>query len=232
MENSFRFKQFEVSNGKSALKVGTDAVLLGAAMTLRPCDRTLLDIGTGTGVIALMAAQRCQGRITGIDIDAPSVEEAAGNFAASPWAERLRAERISLAEFHPAGRYDVIFSNPPYYDNSLKNPGVRESLARHVESLSPGDIFSFASEWLERDGRLSLISPAESEKSLLRTAASFGLHPFRLLRIRTVGGKPCRRVISEFGRERVECAEESLVLQDGNRRTDAYRKLTEDFYLQ
>ena len=231
MESSFRFRQFEVRNGKSALKVGTDAVLLGAAMTLLSGDRELLDIGTGTGVIALMAAQRCGGRITGIDIDALSSEEAEENFKTSPWADRLRAENVPLSDFHPDRVYDVIFSNPPYYDNSLKNPGERESIARHTGALSIGDICSFASDRLAEDGRLSIIYPSESERMLVRTAASFGLFPFRIIRIRTTETKPFRRVIAEFGRCRGMCAEESLTLQRGGRRTEEYRKLTEDFYL-
>lgn len=231
MANSFRFKQFEVKNGKSALKVGTDAVLLGAAMTLLPEDRTLLDIGTGTGVIALMAAQRCGAGIIGIDIDSPSAEEAAENFSLSPWAGRLRAENAALASFRPPHKFDLIFSNPPYYDNSLLNPDARESAARHTESLSYREIAAFASEWLEEEGRLSLILPFDCKPMVLRTAASFGLFPFRAINIKTTARKPFRRVILEFSRRRAECAESELVLQDGNARTAQYSELTEDFYL-
>ena len=318
MEEFFRFKQFSVRNRDSALKVGTDAVLLGAAMTLFPspvrigpdascppsisdfsacscpsdspgpsgkselavgygsysgfvfsdspnsvvcpgfsgnyslpnnsgspvkCSpsgysfRRLLDVGTGTGVIALMAAQRLSGhyglpagpvgksddgvedlvsdglsqnrylceapfQIDAIDVDAPSVAEAAWNFEHSPWSTRLSARCCPLQEFRPAEPYDLIFSNPPYYDNSLLNPSGRESGARHTLSLSYRDLCAFASENLLPDGRLSLILPADKEKELIRTAASFGLHPFRLLRIRTTAAKPYRRLIAEFSRLR------------------------------
>lgn len=234
MESSFKFKRFEVENRKSALKVGTDAVLLGAAMTLRDTDSFLLDIGTGTGVIALMAAQRLESSrpfIEAIDIDGASAEEAAQNFAASPWSGSLRAENTALSDYSPDRRFDCIFSNPPYYDNSLRNPDEREAVARHTDSLSSADICTFASEHLTWEGRLSLILPAESEKSLMRTAASFGLFPFRIIRIRTTPAKPFKRLIAEFSRSRGAVLEEVLVLMDAGARSREYSKLTESFYL-
>ena len=234
MESSFKFKRFEVSNLKSALKVGTDAVLLGSAMTLRETDRFLLDIGTGTGVIALMAAQRLESSrpfIEAIDIDGASAEEAEQNFAASPWPDSLRAVRTSLADYAPDRSFDCIFSNPPYYDNSLRNPDEREAQARHTDSLSFAEICAFASEHLTGDGRLSLILPAGSEKALMRTAASFGLFPFRIIRVRTTPAKPFKRLIAEFSRSRGAVSEEVLVLMDAGARSPQYSKLTESFYL-
>lgn len=237
-DSIFRFKRFEVHNIDSALKVGTDAVLLGAAMTILPTDGLLLDIGTGTGVIALMAAQRLSDiaggrdfRIDAIDIDAPSAREAARNFEESPWGHALSASHIALESFAPAGQYDLIFSNPPYYDNSLLNPDAREAAARHTESLSYRDICSFASEWLGLEGRLSLILPYECGHMLKRTAASFGLYPFRTIAVRTTAAKPPRRLIAEFGRVRAVPEESMLTLQDGASRTQEYDSLTEDFYL-
>lgn len=235
-EEVFRFRRFNVRNCASALKLGTDAVLLGAAMTLKPTDRRLLDIGTGTGVIALMAAQRLSdlgsdAAIDGIDIDAPSAEEAAANFVGSPWSGMLHAECVSLQDYRPSAGFDLIFSNPPFYDNSLQNPDHRESVARHTEALSYRDICAFASGQLREDGRLALILPSEVETSLLRTAASFGLFPFRIIHIRTTARKAPRRIITEFSRTRNECLREELVLQDGPIRTAEYNKLTENFYL-
>lgn len=247
--SEFRFKRFSVKQDRAALKVGTDAVLLGAAMTLPPKspvpDRPLriLDIGTGTGVIALMAAQRIERdfAITAIDIDGPSVEDALENFGASPWADGLDAECISLQDFSGGcGEFDLIFSNPPFYDNSLRNPSERESAARHTTDLSWRDILAFAAEHLRKPdsgkgtdgGTLSLILPAEEEKRLLRTAASFGLFPFRLVRISTVPTKPSRRLIAEFGFLRSGCiAEESLILQDNKKISAEYSALTKEFYL-
>ncbi len=228
----FRFRHFEVRNHDSALKVGTDAVLLGAAMTILPSDRTALDIGTGTGVIALMAAQRSMKcRITGIDIDRASADEAALNFKSSTWADRLTAFCTPLSGLEPDGKFDLIFSNPPYYDSSLKNPDPREAAARHTETLSYRDILAFAADWLDTGGRLSMIIPAESLRDLRRCAASFGLYPFRLLQVRTVASKPVRRVIAEFSTVRKEEKTEFLTLSEGGAKTEDYRHLTEDFYL-
>ncbi len=237
-ESIFRFKRFEVHNSDSALKVGTDAVLLGAAMTILPTDRHLLDIGTGTGVIALMAAQRLSDiaggrdfRIEAIDIDAPSAREAARNFRESPWGDVLSASDVALDAFAPSGHYDLIFSNPPYYDNSLLNPDAREAAARHTESLSYREICAFASERLSPEGRLSLILPYGCGPMLKRTAASFGLYPSRTIAVRTTAAKPFRRLIAEFGRARTVPEEGMLTLQDGSSRTQEYDSLTEDFYL-
>lgn len=234
MAGSFSFKRFTIRNDKAALKVGTDAVLLGAAMTLRPEDKTLLDIGTGTGVIALMVAQRLENtssRILSIDIDGPSAEEAGENFADSPWASALTAIHTSLADFRPDRKFDCIFSNPPFYDNSLTNPDAREATARHTESLSYREIFAFSAEWLQPDGHLSLILPADQEVAIIRTAASFGLYPFRIIRVRTTIRKPVRRIILEFSRTREKASEESLTLQDGSARSAQYAELTREFYL-
>ena len=254
--SEFRFRQFSVKNEASAMKVGTDAVLLGAAMTLLPSDRSLLDVGTGTGVIALMAAQRLKAmpvaalpvatdntaapvfQIDAIDIDPASAAEAAENFAASPWSAHLRALCTPLSAYNqedahdaPAG-FDLIFSNPPYYDSSLKNPDARESAARHTETLSYRELCAFAEAHLRPEGRLSLILPASCEKDLLRTAASFGLFPFRLLRILTTPAKPVSRLIAEFSRTRTQPATTELTLMDpAGKRSPEYATLTNSFYL-
>lgn len=219
------------------MKVGTDGVLLGAALTLPSDAGHLLDIGTGTGCVALMAAQRLSGRenysIDAIDIDGPSAEEAAANFAASPWAQHLAAHHQSLKDFEPeADKYDAIFSNPPFFEDSLRNPDDRKAAARHTGGLSYREIFDFAADHLNANGTVSLILPAEVERDLVRCAASFGLYPFRLLRIRTTARKPFRRILAEFTTTRpVAIKEEELILQDGSSRTPAFQKLVEDFLL-
>lgn len=227
-----RFRRFEVRNRDSALKVGTDAVLLGAAMTILPSDRTALDIGTGTGVIALMAAQRSEAcNIIGIDIDPASAEEASFNFSASPWKERLTSVCVPLSGFRTGQEFDLIFSNPPYYDSSLKNPDPREAAARHSDSLSFRDILSFAAGRLSPEGRLSLILPSDGLRDLRRCAASFGLHPFRLLHIKTTAAKQPRRVVAEFSTAATEVEEQCLTLSEAGEKTEEYSLLTRDFYL-
>lgn len=239
----FRFKRFDVVNERSAMKVNTDGVLLGAAMTISPDDRRLLDIGTGTGTIALMAAQRlddlqpgCNAScVDAIDIDELSATEAAANFRNSPWSEHLNAHNLSLEDFSEKepGKYDLIFSNPPYFEDSLTAPDERKSTARHTsEGLSYRDIFEFASDRLTEGGRVSLVLPAGQEASLCRYARMCGLHLFRILRVRTVERKSPSRIIAEFSRQRVQsAADEILTIQNEGKYTQEYLSLTHEFYL-
>ena len=236
----FRFKKFEVINERSAMKVNTDGVLLGAAMTLAPSDSRLLDIGTGTGTIALMAAQRLAGAvwIDAIDIDEPSASEAAANFEHSPWAESLHAHNLSLEEFGSAlqqseCRYDLIFSNPPYFEDSLTAPDERKSAARHTsDGLSYRDIFDFAKTHLSDSGRVAMVLPSDQETAICRYARMSGLHLFRVLRIRTVPRKAPSRIVIEFSRVRPQSVDDSiLTIQNEGQYTQEYLSLTKDFYL-
>lgn len=244
--STFRFKRFEVVNERSAMKVNTDGVLLGAAMTIVPEDRCMLDIGTGTGTIALMVAQRVADHaereasrddimIDAIDIDEPSATEAAMNFANSPWAECLHAHNVSLDAFAASDdqKYDLIFSNPPYFEDSLTAPDERKSTARHTsEGLSYRDIFEFAKERLTDSGRVSLVLPADQEAALCRYARMCGLHLFRIIRVRTVPRKAPSRMIAEFSRQRCETVkEELLTIQNEGQYTQEYLSLTHDFYM-
>ena len=236
----FCFKKFEVINERSAMKVNTDGVLLGAAMTLAPSDCRLLDVGTGTGTIALMAAQRLAGAvwIDAIDIDEPSASEAAANFEHSPWADSLHAHNLSLEEFESAlqqseCRYDLIFSNPPYFEDSLTAPDERKSAARHTsDGLSYRDIFDFAKTHLSDSGRVALVLPSDQETAICRYARMSGLHLFRVLRIRTVPRKAPSRIVIEFSRVRPQSVDDTiLTIQNEGQYTQEYLSLTKDFYL-
>ena len=233
----FRFKKFEVVNERSAMKVNTDGVLLGAAMTIKPEDRHMLDIGTGTGTIALMAAQRscADAKVDAIDIDEPSASEAAANFANSPWSENMQAFNMSLDKFakETLAMYDLIFSNPPYFEDSLTAPDERKSTARHTsDGLSYRDIFDFASRRLVPSGRISLVLPADQERELCRYARMSGFHLFRILRVRTVPRKAPTRIIAEFSRERCESPSDTiLTIQDEGKYTQEYLSLTHYFYI-
>lgn len=247
----FRFKKFEVVNERSAMKVNTDGVLLGASMTILLSDRTMLDVGTGTGTIALMAAQRLSSailnsssvilnevknpRIDAIDIDEASASEASANFIKSPWSAILRAHHLPLEEFAASAEtvYDLIFSNPPYFEDSLTAPDERKSTARHTsDGLSYRDIFEFAKDRLSENGRVSLVLPADQEAALTRYARMCGLYLFRILRVRTVPRKAPSRIIAEFSRKRcMELSEGLLTIQDEGKYTQEYLSLTRDFYL-
>ena len=244
----FHFKRFSVVNERSAMKVNTDGVLLGAAMTILQTDRRLLDVGTGTGTIALMAAQRVQREIPdqvrdevmidAIDIDEPSATEAAANFSNSPWQAMLHAHNMSLDRFaadveRAEVKYDLIFSNPPYFEASQEAPEKRRSNARHTSSgLSYRELLDFAQERLDEDGRFAIVLPAEQELPLTRYARMCGLHLFRMTRIRTVPRKNPNRIVAEFSRSRCEAPEDwTLTIQDEGKYTQEYLSLMHDFYL-
>ena len=254
----FQFKKFKVVNERSAMKVNTDGVLLGAAMTIKAGDRRLLDIGTGTGTIALMAAQRVEGIpgragndamiagnegmvagnevvIDAIDVDEPSASEAGMNFKSSTWPDWLYAHNLSLQDFARQSDciYDLIFSNPPYFEDSLTAPDERKSTARHTsEGLSYRDIFEFAKDRLSEEGRVSLVLPADQETALTRYARMCGFHLFRIMRVRTVPRKAPSRIVAEFSRSRCADPEDFiLTIQNEGKYTQEYLSLTHEFYL-
>ena len=157
MKNRFDFKQFSICQDQCAMKVGTDGVLLGA---WADGGRRILDIGTGTGIIALMMAQRFpDAAIDAIEIDHDACRQAAGNIAATPFADRIRIHECPIQHFQPTMRYDVIVSNPPYFINSMKNPDKKRATARHTDTLSPRDLFMAAEKMLDENGIFSIIIP-------------------------------------------------------------------------
>ena len=251
--NIFRFKRFDVINERSAMKVNTDGVLLGALMTVLPSDRRLLDIGTGTGTIALMAAQRLTEISSGsdiaihaIDIDEPSATEAAENFRNSPWGGILHAHHTSLDDFaacfqngiSPSDRddvatFDLICSNPPYFDNALQAPEQRRNAARHTSTgLSYREILDFAAEQLAPEGRVVMVLPADTEHDLTRHARMNGLHLHKITRIRTVPRKAPKLIVAEFVKTRIEVPQDTiLTIQNEGQYTQEYLSLMKEFYL-
>lgn len=234
------------------MKVNTDGVLLGAVVPVCNGDCRVLDIGTGTGVIALMLAQRLTAdteqtsrmrplRILGIDIDPDAAAEAADNFASSEWAEALTSEEISLEslEVRLAGTaseaFDIIVSNPPYYDSSLTNPDGKKAVARHTDlpqgSLSYREVMGFAARHLSETGRLSVVLPSDQEFTALRYARMCGLHLSHLLRVRTVERKQPKRFIATFVTAPCGCRTQMLTIMEKGKYTDEYISLVKDFYL-
>lgn len=247
----FHLKRFSLSNERSAQKVGTDAILLGSAATIGAHNTDnnykILDIGTGTGIIALMIAQRISdsglnAEITGIDIDRSSFEEAQMNFDSSPWSEMMSAVHSSLQDYSKVCRnasIDLIISNPPFYDDTLTAPEQRRNVSRHTgvsaedgTSLSPEDIIEFAAEALSDKGILSMIVPADFRERLSRAGRKTGLSLHRIMTIKTTERKPAKRMIIEFckGSDREPVLEE-LVLNEEGKRTEQFISLTNSFYI-
>lgn len=208
------------------MKVGTDGVLLGA---WAPFGSRILDVGTGSGLIARMLMQRCpEAEVEGIDIDEAAVAQAKEN-GVRAFQARLQDWKSDIGDC-----YDLIVSNPPYFQNSLKNPDRGRELARHTDSLGYEELIAHSARLLKEDGQLALILPAEAEEEIRNLAARYSLFPTHITRVYSKETKPARRVILAFSRKNsiVGLIEDSLVLEDEKGgRSAAYSKLCEEFYL-
>lgn len=229
----FTFKQFTIYHDRCAMKVGTDGVLLGAWTNLKNANR-ILDVGTGTGLIALMLAQRTRdAKITAIDIDADAVGQAKENVLASPWKDRVEVALQDVCTYVPDGLFDIIVSNPPYFVNSLKCPDGQRTTARHTDSLDANRLIGKVTELLAPEGCFSLILPADQTNELLRIAGEYGLYPSRITRVVTRPGLPPKRVLVEFRKTTQICEETELVVElDRHVYSEDYISLTKDFYLK
>lgn len=231
----FAFRQFTVYQDQCAMKVGTDGVLLGAWTDADGAGR-ILDVGTGTGLIALMLAQRTEAVIDAVEIDESAARQAMQNVEASPWPDRIHVHYSTFQRFATEThlRYDLIVSNPPYHEQSLRSPDRQRSVARHDTGLGYDDLLRHTVHVLSPDGRFSVILPADKENVLKDKAWLNGLYPKRLARVRTSDTALPSRVLIEFTRARQHAPEASLltVMEAGSRSyTRDYRKLTSGYYL-
>ena len=223
---SFRFKQFFIDDNKCAMKVGTDGVLLGCwplAISRSPIRR-ILDVGTGSGLIARMLMQRFpEAQVEGIDIDEQAVAQAIQNGVKS---------YVSRVQNWQAEQYDLIVSNPPYFQNSLKNPDKGREMARHTDTLSYEDLVHHSARLLTENGQLALILPAQAETEIRQLAATEGLYLTHVTRVYSKEGKTAKRVLLAFSHQPSVVREDTLVLEDEKGgRSAAYSELCRDFYL-
>lgn len=230
---SFTFKQFTVNHDKCAMKVGTDGVLLGAWAPVANAKH-ILDVGTGTGLIALQIAQRNQkAAITAIEIDPSAAAQAKENAQYSPWADRIDVICSDFRSFQSKIKFDLIVSNPPYFIDALNCPNKQRNIARHTGGLNYDLLFHHAAHLLEEEGGVSIIIPVEAERAAIDAAWDNKLFPSNCMRIFTKPGKPCRRVLFTFRFQYKEYIEESLCIEvERNNYTPEYIALTKDFYLK
>jgi len=230
----FRFKQFTIKQGLAGFKVTTDSVLLGAWADLTAAE-TILDIGTGTGILALMAAQRSNAHITAIEPDEGSFTQAKTNFISSKWSGRIRPVNMTLQQFasNTGIRFDAIITNPPYFSSSLLNPDPRKAMARHNAVLPPEELIVIAEQLLSDKGELNLVLPSDACNYFITTAEKGGLFCQRILKILPKPAYPPKRMLLAFGRKKITIEENSLVIETGVRHhySDEYKRLTNDFYL-
>ena len=232
MSNSFfSFRQFSISQDRCAMKVGTDGVLLGA---WAPGGQRILDVGTGTSLIALMMAQRFPtSHVVGIDVDDEACLQAVENVENSPFSDRVKIVKSSLQEFLVEESFDAIVSNPPYFVNSLKNPDARRTLARHTDSLSFDDLFRGVGRLLSEYGVFSIIIPTDALEQMLLNACQYGFYVSRQVAVKTVERKLPKRYLLSFRRQPTECVvEEIKVMTDSEgSRSTWFDALTREFYL-
>ncbi len=234
MPNSFHFKQFTIHQDRCGMKVGTDGVLLGA---WAQGGENILDIGSGTALIALMLAQRYhEAKITGVELDEQAAQQAKENVAASPFAQQVTIENIAIQCFSQNENlhthFDAIVSNPPFY-HSLKSKNHERTLARHTESLTFNELFEAVSLLLAPEGVFSAVIPTEEMDCFLAEAYIKGLFVNRLAKVRTVETKPAKRCLVAFSKLRPEryLEEETTIRNSQGECTQWYSQLTHDFYL-
>jgi tRNA1Val (adenine37-N6)-methyltransferase len=227
----FTFKEFTIRQDKTAMKVGTDAVLLGAWCALDNCPDTILDIGSGTGVISLMLAQRSDAMtIDAVEVDENAYEQTVENFEQSPWGDRLYGYNSSFQEFateiiEEEDTYDFIVSNPPFYNDEFETENDARNKARFTTSLAFDDLLSGVSKILSEDGIFAVIIPFKEEENFISLANKKDLYVNRICRVQ--GSK------MEFSFHQTTIKEEELVIEiERHQYTKAYIKLTKDFYLK
>lgn len=229
----FHFKHFSLYHHRSTMKVGTDAILLGRWTKVKPTD-VVLDIGTGCGLLPLMLSQKGVAHVDAVDIDAASIEEATINFEASQWHEHLKAYCTDIVGFQSDSLYDLIISNPPFFNRFSKCDSERKSRARHNDAgLSYATVCREVHRLMKPEGSLSVVLPFDVMQEFLKTAEGFGLYLHRCMTIVPIAGKEPNRVNLElrFGR-RDNVHEETFVIRDADKRfTSQYNEFLKDYYL-
>ena len=243
----FQFKKFSVKQDNSSMKVGTDAVLLGCWTQLRQIDKQLLEVGTGCGVISLIIAQRYNFvNIDAIDIDKASILDAKDNFNYSPWNNRLSAINDSLQTYNSDKQYDIIVSNPPYFNNSLQCPNNQRSVARHTNTLSYNDLLSYSHKLLSTNGIFSVILPFEEGKEFINLAKQYHFSVNRITKVYPTPTSIPKRLLIELqknenilGTEKYINQSEKAYIEDiltieisRHNYTEEYIGLTKEFYLK
>ncbi len=230
---TFRFRQFDIEHSASAMKVGTDGVLLGAWAEIPHQAQSILDVGTGSGLIALMMAQRTlSAKITAIEIDSTAANEAVGNVNRSPWADRIEVICGDFISACSDTKYDLIVSNPPFFTEELRSPDSRRALARHGGTLNPLNLIRKASDMLTLDGSVAFIAPSSLDDEVSFTASLCRLNLMRQTHVCTRQGKQPSRTLWQLTPSDVAAQRDTISIRDtANQYTGQYLNLVNHFYL-
>ena len=232
--STFSFKLFNIKQHQSAAKVGTDGVLLGAWTPILNEPKHVLDIGTGTGLVALMLAQRTKSaEIIGVEVDKQAAEEAEENFLKSPWSNRLTCENGDINNFESQHKFDLIVSNPPFYTDNTFAPNQKRNIARNTIGLDFKALVSQAIKLLSEKGYFCLIIPYKEEKLLIELTEKNGLFPFQIMHVRGHHNAQIKRSLIAFSRKKSSVVGSEMVIEESRHQyTSEYINLTKDFYLR
>ena len=237
MSKAFQFKQFKIEQDKCAMKIGTDGVLLGAWASLENQPFSILDIGAGTGVIALMLAQRSFAElIDALEIEENAYEQCVDNFENSDWGDRLFCYHAALDEFAEemeGETYDLIISNPPFYDENFTSTEENRNLARFTEALPFEDLVKYSAQLLAEKGKFCTIIPHKNEEEFIQLASKEKLFPQKITRVRGHKNSTIKRSLLQFGFEQTTLETSELIIEiDRHVYTEDYKNLVRDFYLK
>lgn len=233
--NYFQFKQFTVWQDRTAMKVGTDGVLLGTLAIGNKNTKHILDIGTGTGLVALMLAQRFStASIDAVEIDIDAYEQAVDNFKKSPFGNRLNAIKSDISDYKSEIKYNLVVSNPPYFVDSLKNPNKQRAIARHNLTLDFATLCQSASRLLNENGTFSVVIPTEAVDELNRICQSFGLYTYQRTDVKTTPNKTAKRSVINYSfSNNLTINNRTIVIENEPLKySPEFAQLIHDFYLE
>lgn len=231
---SFQFKQFTVWHDKCAMKVGTDGVLLGAWTSVQDARR-ILDVGTGTGLVALMLAQRSlpNAYIIALEIDEAAAKQAEENITLSPWQNRISVLQKDFKLYQSSEKFDVIVSNPPYFVDSLGCPDQQRNAARHNGSLTYEELLQGVAQLLSKEGTFTIVIPADVADRVKKIAITYHLHAVRQLNVTTKPGDSPKRILITFSFDKKDCLVGELLTELARHQySEEYRMLTKEYYLR
>lgn len=236
MNKPFQFKQFSLDQDQCAMKIGTDGVLLGAWTSIENNPFSVLDIGAGTGILALMIAQRSHAEvIEAIEIDDHAYEQCVDNFEQSPWNDRLFCYHASLGEFAEEidDTYDLIICNPPFYSETYKTKNDQRDLARFQDAMPFEQLLERMSSLLSEKGVFSVIIPCNEEQHFISLANKITLFPKRITRVKGTPSSDIKRSLIEFSFSKTVTKTTELIIENSRHNyTEDYINLTRDFYLK
>lgn len=229
---AFRFRHFCVDDHECGMKVSSDSVLLAAwfAQRVSPVTR-LIDVGGGSGVLSLLITDAWPDvKVTALEVEPGAAAAALANFTNSPWPERLRVVQGNFQDFIPSDSVGAVISNPPYFENGITAPDAVRAVSRHQSELNYITLMKYAAQVLDSDGVIGLVTPAQAEDSVMYAGTLASLNLNRMCRVRTVAGKPPKRLLWVWGRIPGKMPDEELCIRDENGYTRDYRALVEPYY--